>query len=117
MSDWEVVSDHGVIATRKTNEFVKVQIVRIGDTGTPWAEARVNFVDRTGDLRGTKSAITFNDVADIEAFIEALTELKDAFAATTGEGTAAPEAPKFTVRKPVVGQGAAVKRAQRRKTA
>lgn len=111
-SEFTVLSEHGVIATRKDNEFVKVQIVAIGN-GQPWLEARVNYVDRnTGDLRPTKAAVTFRETDDLEAFIEALEEAKAAYSAPSATPAVKPN---FEVRKPVVGKGAKVAAARRAK--
>lgn len=98
MSTFNVVADFGTVATKKDNEFVVVQHVSTGRG--EWREARVNYVDRSsGDLKGTKSALMFDDVDDLTTLIEALEEMRDAWL-NDGQAAPAPAAPQIQVRKP-----------------
>ena len=71
------------IPTRKDSEKVVVQQVQVGGpNGKQWIEARVLYVDQaSGKLKPTKTAISFNSQADLDAVIAALTTACDDAAA------------------------------------
>ena len=63
------------IPTRKDSEKVVIQQVQVGGpNGVQWIEARLLYVDQaSGKLKPTKTAISFNNQADLDAVIAALT--------------------------------------------